>query len=94
MLAILLGLLVLGAALWLCWHMGLPLAGSLWRVRRKANRPTSYPSTWRPPTIYDRGAADREVSPLEMVPGTGDPMFDEIVASDPRLTKLARKTRV
>jgi hypothetical protein len=29
-----------------------------------------------------------------VIPGTGDPMFDEIVASDPRLTKLARKTRV
>jgi hypothetical protein len=84
---VLIGLLVLGVALWLCWRMGLPLAGSLWRAGRKANRPT-------PPTIYDRGRADREVSPLEMIPGTGDPMFDEIVASDPRLTKLARKTRV
>jgi hypothetical protein len=82
---------VLCAALWLCWYMGVPLAGSLYRLRRKAPKP------YRPPTIYDRGAADREVSPLEMVPGTGDPMFDELtnpLRAERRFERVMRKARL
>lgn len=90
------GLVSLAAALWLVWHLGLPLAGSLWRARgRKAKSPTPHvPPNLKGP--FRHGAPDRKVSELEMVPGTGDPVFDEIaalLAEDGRLTKMARRAR-
>jgi len=93
---IILGLAVLSVALWLCWRMGVPLAGSLFRSgRRRPTRSPSWPSTWRPPTVHERGGADRQVSELETVPGhgTAEDGFDQLVAADPQLAKLARKTR-
>ena len=86
------GLVVLAVALWLAWHLGLPLAGSLWRAR-KANGLTPYAA----PTIFDRGAPDRQVSELEMVPGTGDPMFDELTSplrAERRFERAMRKARL
>lgn len=85
MLGVIVAAAFLALACWLVWRMGVPLAGSLYRARRKANRPTP----------YDRGAPDRRVSELESVPGhgTAEDGLDALVEADPLLSKLARKTR-
>jgi len=70
-----------------CWRWGVPLVGALWRRCTGRRSPAT---AW-----YQRGA-DRQVSPLETVPGAPDADFDEITVhllADPRLARAARKVR-